>query len=81
MPRERGQRGKHHAPHCRKTNWILTPGKLTEASRITSARKPPTATGQVFAGRIRKMPGASGTGPPVSGQGASLLQALYLESQ
>jgi hypothetical protein len=38
MPRERGQRGKHHAPHCRKTNWILTPGKLTEASRITSAR-------------------------------------------
>jgi len=38
MPRERGQRGKHHAPHCRKTNWILTSGKLTEASRITSAR-------------------------------------------
>jgi hypothetical protein len=25
-------------PALQKTNWILTPGKLTESSRITSAR-------------------------------------------
>ena len=44
---------------------------------------PDSPVGQVrfSPGRIRKMPGTPGTGPPISGQGASLLQALYLESQ